>query len=96
MIEREPESVISEWSPDSRLTLGVDIVPVEARAHAIGPGHRDGVVLRASVEQLDEGGYVALRLGPSLVMLNADGDPPPLGTTIRVEAAVVTLFDTNV
>lgn len=79
-----------------RLTWGVDIVPVEPRAHAIGPGEGDGVVLWASVEQLDDGGYVGLRLGPSIVMTNAEGDPAPVGATVRVEVPVVTLFDSDI
>jgi hypothetical protein len=30
------------------------------------------------------------------VMAEADGDPPPLGSTVRLEAPAVTLFDTNI
>lgn len=84
-----------ELSLDHRFTWGVDAVAVDEQPHAIGPGADDGVVLWAQVEQLDEGGFVGLRLGTSVVMAEADGEPPPLGATVRLEAPAVTLFDTN-
>lgn len=84
-----------ELALDHRFTWGVDAVAVAARAHAIAPGADGGVVLWATVEQLDDDGFVGLRLGPSLVMTEADGDPPPLGATVRLAAPSVTLFDTD-
>jgi hypothetical protein len=95
----EPPSVGTEYNVelgfDERFTWGVDVVPVDAHPHAIGPGARDGVVLWATVEQLDDGGFVGLRLGTSVIMTEADGAPPPVGTTVRLEAPAVTLFDTG-
>lgn len=46
--------------------------------------------------QLDEGGFVAVRLGPGLVMLEAHGDAPPVGAMVRLEAPAVTLYDTGI
>jgi hypothetical protein len=85
-----------ELDVDDSLTWGVDAVPVEPRPHAIARGPDDGVVLWAMIERLGEDGYVGLRLGPSIVMLDAVGVPPPLGATVRIEARAVTLFDTNI
>ncbi len=85
-----------ELAFDACFTWGVDAVPVDARPPAIGPGPGGGVVLWANVEALDEDGAVGLRLGPSIVMLTAYGEPPALGATVRIEAPEVTLFDTDV
>lgn len=80
---------------DERFVWGGDAVPVEGQPHAIAGGEKD-IVMVASVEQLGDGGFVGLRLGPSIVMVQADGDPPPVGTTVRFEASLgVTLFDTG-
>lgn len=85
-----------ELSLDHRFTWGVDAIEVADQPHAIGPAPVSGVVLWASIDQLDDGGFVGLRVGESVVMAEADGDPPPLGSTVRLDAPVVTLFDTGI
>src|SRR5688572_25979323 len=75
-----------ELSVAHTFTWNVDIVAVEARPHAIGPGRDGGVVMWASVEDCDEDGAVGLRLGPSVVMVEAFGEPPAVGATVRLEA----------
>ncbi|HVV87359.1 MAG TPA: hypothetical protein VHE35_30165 [Kofleriaceae bacterium] len=84
-----------ELSLDHRFTWGVDAVAVDEQPHAITPAAGDGVVFLASVDQLDDGGFVGLRLGRSVLMAEADGEPPPVGSTVRLEAPAVTLFDTG-
>ncbi len=85
-----------ELSLGATFTWGVDIAPVEARPHAIEPRPDGGAVLWASVEELDEDGGVGLRLGPSLIMAEAFGEPPEIGATVRLEASTVTLTDVDI
>ena len=85
-----------ELTIDHRFTWGEDAVPVQAQAHAIAPGEDGGVVILATIEQLDDGGFVGLRIGRSAVMSAADGEPPPVGTTVRLVAPPLTLYDTNI
>jgi hypothetical protein len=85
-----------ELGVDHRFTWGVDARPAEPRGPAIEQGEGSAVALWGDVEQLDDGGFVGLRFGPSVVMVEADGDPPPLGATVRLDAPEVGLFDTNV
>ena len=79
-----------------QFTWGVDAVAVDERPHAIEPGARDGYVLWARVEQLNDGKPLVLRFGPSIVLTGADGDPPPAGSTVRLEVPAITLFDENI
>src|SRR5688572_23449815 len=74
-----------ELSFGERFVWGGDALPVEARPHAINGGAQD-LVMVARIEQLGDDGYVGLRLGPSIVMVEADGEPPPVGTTVQFEA----------
>jgi hypothetical protein len=82
-----------EWGVSESLVWGQSIRPVSA-----APGMEpldDGVALHATLEGCDEDGFAALRLGESLVMVEAFGDPPPPGTPVRAELARVTLHDTG-
>jgi hypothetical protein len=85
-----------ELSFDHTFTWNVDIVAVEPQPHAIGPGRDGGVVVCAGVEELDESGALGLRLGPSVIMAEAFGEPPPVGATVRLDAPAVTLSDADI
>lgn len=80
----------------NHFTWGVEAVPLEPQSAAMADGADGGVVIVATVEHLEEDGSLVLRLGPSIAMLTVFGDPPPLGTTIRLVAPAVTLYDTNI
>lgn len=78
-------------------TWGRDIVAVDDRPHAIGVDEGGALTLVASLERSDEDGFVALRLGSSLLLAEAEGTAPAVGTRVRVEAWTgVTLSDTRI
>ncbi|MBA3461952.1 MAG: hypothetical protein H0T46_18470 [Deltaproteobacteria bacterium] len=79
-----------------QFTWGVDAVAIDEQPHAIEPGANDDYVLWARIEQLEDGGGLVLRFGPSIVLTGADGDPPPVGSMVRLEVPSITLYDTNI
>ncbi len=78
-----------------RLIWGDSIVAAEPAAHAIATGD-DGTTLVATLESVDEDGAATLRLGPSLVLVETEGEPAPVGTTVRVRLADLVLADTSI
>lgn len=78
-------------------TWGEDIVAVDNRPHALRVEEDGPLVLVATLEQWDEDGFAALRLGSSVVLTEADGTAPPVGTCVQVETwNGVTLSDTGI
>lgn len=56
----------------------------------------DGATLVATLESVDDDGAATLRLGPSLVLVETEGTPAPVGATVRVRLADLVLADTNI
>jgi hypothetical protein len=85
-----------EISIREHLVWGADIVATEPVPHGIAQGGA-GVTLDATLESIDtDDGFATLRLGPSLVMIETEGTPPPAGTAVRIRPVEITLSDTGI
>jgi len=84
-----------ELAVDERLVWGTDIVPTGGMAHHIA---QDGaaVTLDATLESIDDDGAGALRLGPSLVLIDTEGTPPQAGAPVRARLLGLALADTGI
>jgi hypothetical protein len=85
-----------ELSTHDPLEWGRDIVALPGgplRVAALG----EGVVIDALLEHLDASyDHAVLRIGPSIFMLTVTGQPPPLGSWVRLQLATLTLYDTKI
>lgn len=84
-----------ELAVGDRLIWGDSIVAIEPAARSIASGD-EGPTLVATLESVDEDGAATLRLGPSLVLVETEGEPPPVGAIVRVRLADLVLADTNI
>lgn len=84
-----------ELAINDRLEWGVDIVATAPAPHRIAQDGT-GVTLDATLESIDDDGAAALRVGPSLVLIDTEGSAPPAGTAVRVRLAELTLSDTGI
>ena len=77
------------------LTWGAEIQTVgrtEPRIEAC-----DGAAtIRATLDTAEDDGFTALRMGPSLIMLETMGHPPPIGTSVEAHVPSLTLSDTGI
>jgi hypothetical protein len=95
----DPPAAGQEYSVElavgERLVWGEGIAAAEAASHAVTFAD-DGVELSASLEGIDDDGVATLRLGPSLVLVETEGTPPPVGTPVRVKLGELVLADTGI
>lgn len=65
------------------LVWGNDIIATESLPHRIAQSEV-GITLDATLESIDSDGFAALRLGTTLVLIETEGTPPPVGTVVQV------------
>lgn len=84
-----------ELSVGDTLTWGLDIAPAPGASHKLEPDG-NGVAIYATLEGCEEDGFTVLRLGNSIVMVEAFGEAPPIGTIVRAHIQALTLSDTGI
>jgi len=80
-----------EFSIPERVEWGRTGIVVDERAPSIAMA-QDGVRFCGALDDVQDDGVVALRLGDSLIMLESVGEPPPVGSTVCVVVGVVELY----
>lgn len=78
------------------LAWGTDAIAVAAQPHVLADAPGGGAVLIATLEAVEDDGAVVLRLGPAIVLLAISGEAPPVGTTVRLVARRLALYDANI
>lgn len=82
-----------EITVDDELEWGRNIRADAAHTAALSAAD-NGVELIARLEALEPDGVVFLRMGNSLLMVEADGeDAPPVGSMVRLQVDAITLSD---
>jgi hypothetical protein len=84
-----------ELSVQDPLTWGESILPAAETAHRLEPDG-SGIAIHATLESCEDDGSTVLRLGNSVLMVDAYGDPPPPGTAVRAYVPALTLYDTGI
>ena len=102
--------VVAQWSGsppeigktyDVELSVSAPMVPGDNLIAASGnpPGlHTEGdhIMMTAWLESCDDDGAAVLRLGESLVQIEVQGSPAPVGSLVTARLADLTLYDTNI
>lgn len=87
----------AEVSLDESLTWGRSIAVIPNAPQSVTLGEDGRLILIATLELRDEDGFIGLRFGKGLLMLEADGDPPSVGVTVGIDLTTdVTLSDTGI
>ena len=84
-----------EIAIDQCLVWGDDIIVTESLPHRIAQSEA-GITLEATLELIDNEGAATLRLGSSLVLIETEGTPPPINTSVRVYLKELILCDTGI
>jgi len=77
------------------LVWGDDIVVTESLVHRITQSE-SGITLVATLESIDSDESAVLRLGSSIVLIETEGTPPPVGTAVQVRLSELILSDTRI
>lgn len=83
-----------ELEIDEPLVWGNNINEVNDHRSLIQPCDRQ-VLIQGILENQEEDGFLVLRLGDSLVILETIGKPPRNGAWISLKAQRITCFDSN-
>jgi hypothetical protein len=77
------------------LVWGDDIIVTEFLPHRITQSEA-GIALEATIESIDSDGSAVLRLGTTLVLIETEGTPPPIGTAVQVRLGELLLSDMGI
>ena len=53
------------------------------------------VIIRGHLENYEDDGFSCVRLGKALLMLETEGQAPPIGSSVQLRVQSLTLYDTN-
>jgi hypothetical protein len=77
------------------LVWGDDIIATESLPHRITQSEV-GITLEAILESIDSDGFAVIRLGITLVLIETEGTPPPVGTAVQVRLGELHLSDIGI
>jgi hypothetical protein len=77
------------------LVWGDDIIATESLPHRITQSEV-GITLEATLESIDSDGFAVIRLGITLVLIETEGTPPPVGTAVQVRLGELLLSDIGI
>lgn len=77
------------------LVWGDDIIVTESLPHRITQSEL-GITLEATLESINSDGFAILRLGMTLVMIETEGTPPPVGTAVKIRLDELLLSDIGI